>query len=99
MASITNAYQALRSGSATPTDLNQIALADDALVAIDRIRDLTVAVNRRKLRILAEEMVLARMNDEALDEAIIHAYSSDKAETHEPLLKLVETLATPVTSQ
>jgi len=98
MAAITYAYQAFYEGRATPTQLHQVDLADKALAEVDRIRDLTDPVNRRKLRILAENMVrnyLSDGGDEDLDEAIIHAYSSDKAETHEPLLKLCESLATP----
>lgn len=98
MAAITYAYWAYYGGYATPTQLYQIDLADKALAEIDRIRDMTDAVNRRKLRILAENMCrnyLADGSDEDLDEAIIHSYSSDKADTHEPLLALVEKLATP----
>jgi hypothetical protein len=98
MAAITYAYQAFYGGYAIPTQLYQVDLADKALAEIDSIRDLTDAVNRRKLRCLAEKMVrnyLADGSDEDLDEAIIHAYSSDKTETHEPLLKLCESLATP----
>jgi hypothetical protein len=95
MTAIESAYQAFYGGYATPTQLYQVDLADKALAEVDRIRDLTVAVNRRKLRILAEGMVLCHVDEEDLDEAIVHAYSSDRAETHEPLLQLVEKLATP----
>ena len=98
MVAIEYAYQAFYAGYATPTQLYQVDLADKALAEVDRIRDLTDAVNRRKLRILAENMVrnyLSDCGDEDLDETIIHAYSSDSAETHEPLLQLVEKLATP----
>jgi hypothetical protein len=98
MAAITYAYQAFYAGYAGPTQLYQVDLADKALAEIDRIRDLTDPVNRRKLRVLAENMVRNYLSDggeEDLDEAIIHSYSSDGVETHEPLLKLVEFLATP----
>jgi hypothetical protein len=98
MAAITYAYQAFYAGSATPTQLYQVDLADKALAEVDRIRDLSDPVNRRKLRITAENMCrnyLADGSDEDLDEAIIHSYSQDSAETHAPLLKLVEFLATP----
>jgi hypothetical protein len=98
MAAITYAYQAFYGGYATPTQLYQVDLADKALAEIDKIRDLTDPVNRRKLRILAENMVRNYLSDggeEDLDEAIIHSYSSDRVETHAPLLKLVEFLATP----
>jgi len=98
MAAITYAYQAFYAGYAGPTQLYQVDLADKDLAEIDRIRDLTDPVNRRKLRVLAENMVRNYLSDggeEDLDEAIIHSYSSDKPETHAPLLKLVEFLATP----
>ena len=98
MAAITYAYEAYYEGYATPTQLYQVDLADKALAEIDRIRDLTVPAHRRKLRIVAENMCrnyLADGSDEDLDEAIIHAYSSDKPETHAPLLALCEKLATP----
>lgn len=98
MAAITYAYQAFYAGYATPTQLHQVDLADKALAEIDRIRDLSDPVNRRKLRVLSENLCrnyLADGSDEDLDEAIIHSYSSDRAETHEPLFKLVESLATP----
>jgi hypothetical protein len=98
MAAITYAYQAFYAGYATPTQLHQVDLADKALAEVDKIRDLTDPVNRRKLRCLAEKLVrnyLSDGDDEDLDEVIIHSYSSDRAETHEPLFKLVEKLATP----
>jgi len=98
MAAITNAYQAFYDGYATPTQLYQVDLADKALAEIDKIRDLTEPVNRRKLRCLSEKLVrnyLSDGGDEDLDEAIIHSYSSDRVETHAPLLELVEKLATP----
>jgi hypothetical protein len=98
MAAITYAYQAFYEGYATPTQLYQVDLADKALAEVDRIRDLADPVNRRKLRILAENMVRNYLSDggeDDLDEVIIHAYSSDRAETHAPLLALVEKLATP----
>ena len=98
MAAIHYAYQAFYGGYAVPTQLYQIDLADKALAEIDRIRDLSDPVNRRKLRCLAENMVRNYMSDggpDDLDEAIIHAYSSNNVDTHAPLLKLVEFLATP----
>lgn len=95
MSAIACAYQAFYGGYATPTQLYQVDLADKALDEVDRIRDLSDPVNRRKLRILAENMLRNYLSEEDLDEAIIHAYSSDRVETHEPLLELVETLATP----
>ncbi len=98
MAAIHYAYQAFYAGYAGPTQLYQVDLADKALAEIDQIRDLSDPVNRRKLRVLAENLVRNYLSDggeEDLDEAIIHSYSSDQAETHEPLLKLVEFLATP----
>ncbi len=98
MAAITYAYQAYYSGYATPTQLYQIDLADKGLAEIDRIRDLTDAVNRCKLRKLAETFVRSYIHDgddEDLDEAIIQAYMSDTAEKHVPLFNLVERLATP----
>ena len=98
MAAITYAYQAFYAGYATPTQLYQVDLADKALAEIDRIRDLSDPVNRRKLRVLSENLCrnyLADGSDEDLDEAIIHSYSSDRVETHEPLFKLIEFLATP----
>jgi hypothetical protein len=55
-------------------------------------------VNRRKLRCLGEKLVRNYLSDggeEDLDEAIIHSYSSDNADTHAPLLALLEKLCTP----
>lgn len=98
MAAITYAYEAFYNGHATPTQLYQVDIAAKAWDEIDRIRDLTDAVNRRKLRVIAENMVrnyLADGDPEDLDEAIIHAYSADKSDTHEPLFKFVERLVTP----
>jgi hypothetical protein len=98
MAAIWYAYQAFYDGYASPTQLYQIDLADKGLAEIDRIRDMTDAVNRRKLRILSENFARNYLHDgdpENFDEAIIHAYSSDCVETHEPLLAFVERLATP----
>lgn len=98
MAAITYAYQAFYEGYATPTQLYQVDLADKALAEVDRIRDLADPVNRRKLRILGENMVRNYLSDggeDDLDEVIIQAYSSDRAETHAPLFALVEKLATP----
>ena len=96
MAMITYAYQAFLSGVATPTQMYQIDLAEKALIEIDRIRDLSNPVNRRKLRILAESFDLNYMNDgdDDLSEAIIQAYMSDKQDSHEPLMVLIKTLAT-----
>jgi hypothetical protein len=94
MAAITYAYQAFYNGYATPTQLYQVDLADKALAEIDRIRDLTDAVNRRKLRVLGEKLVRNYLSDD-LDEAIIHAYSSDNAETHKILFDALEVLVTP----
>lgn len=95
MAAITYAYQAFYNSYATPTQLYQVDLADKALAEIDKIRDLTDPVNRRKLRVLGEKLVRNQLSDGDLDEAIIHSYSSDCVATHEPLFKLVEFLATP----
>jgi hypothetical protein len=98
MAAITYAYQAFYNGYATPTQLYQVELADKGLAEIDKIRDLTDPVNRRKLRILAENFVrnyLADGDPEDLDNAIVHAYSRDHVETHAPLLVFIERLATP----
>jgi hypothetical protein len=95
MAAIHYAYQSFYNNIATPTQLYQVDLADKALDEVDRIRDLSDPVNRRKLRILDENMLRNYLSEEDLDEAIVHAYSSDRAETHEPLLELVEFLATP----
>lgn len=98
MAAIHLAYEAFYNGYATPTLLYYVEFADKALAEIDRIRDLSDPVNRRKLRTMAETMVRSHMHDggdEDLDEAIIHSYSADTPETHAPLLKMVEFLVTP----
>lgn len=98
MAAIHLAYEAFYNGWATPTLLYYVEFADKALAEIDRIRDMTDAANRRKLRTMAETMVRSHMHeggDDDLDEAIIHSYSSDCAETHAPLLEMVERLVTP----
>lgn len=98
MAAIHLAYEAFYNGYATPTLLYYVDFADKALAEIDRIRDMTDPANRRKLRIMAETMVRNYMSDggdDDLDEAIIHAYSSDTADTHAPLLEMVERLVTP----
>jgi hypothetical protein len=98
MAAITYAYYAYYGGYAVPTQLYQIDLADKALAEIDRIRDMTDAVNRRKLRILAENICrnyLADGSPEDLDAAIVQSYVSNSADTHEPLLALLERLVTP----
>ena len=97
MAAITYAYEALAGGYATPIQLYQVDLAQKALPELDRIRDLSDPVNRRKIRIIAENFArnyLADCDEEDLDEAIIHAYSGDNPETHAPLLKMVERLTT-----
>ena len=94
MSAIHLAYQAFYNGYATPTQLYFVEFADKALAEVDRIRDLTERGNRRKLRVLAETMVRNYMSDD-LDAAIIHAYSSDREETHKPLLEMVEKLVTP----
>jgi hypothetical protein len=97
MAAITYAYEALAGGYATPTQLYQVDLAQKALAELDRIRDMTNPVNRRKIRVLGETFVRNYLNDgddEDLDEAIIHAYSQDVAETHKPLYDMVARLAT-----
>jgi hypothetical protein len=98
MAAITYAYQAFYEGCATPTQLYQVDLADKSLDQVDRIRDMTDPVNRRKLRILAENMERNYLNDggsEDLSDLIVKSYMSDTSETHGPLLILVEYLATP----
>ena len=98
MSAIYLAYQAFYNGYATPTQLYFVEFADKALAEVDRIRDLTERGNRRKLRVLAETMVRNYMSDGGpydLDAAIIHAYSSDREETHKPLLEMVEKLVTP----
>jgi hypothetical protein len=98
MAAITYAYQAFYGGYAIPTQLYQIDLADKGLAEIDKIRDLTDPVNRRKLRCLAEKLVRNYLSDggpDDLDAAIIHSYSTNSVETHAPLLALLEKLCTP----
>jgi hypothetical protein len=98
MAAITYAYQAFYEGHATPTQLYQVDLADKSLDQVDRIRDMTDPVNRRKLRILAENMERNYLNDggsEDLSDLIVKSYMADTPETHGPLLILVEYLATP----
>jgi hypothetical protein len=98
MAAIHLAYEAFYKGYATPTLLYYIQFGDKARAEIDQIRDLSDPVNRRKLRTMAETMVRSHMHDGGdvdLDEAIIHSYSADTAETHEPLFKMVEFLVTP----
>jgi hypothetical protein len=94
MSAIHLAYQAFYNGYATPTQLYFVEFADKALAEVDRVRDLTERGNRRKLRVLAETMVRNYMSDD-LDAGIIHAYSSDREETHKPLLEMVEKLVTP----
>ena len=98
MAAVTYAYQAFYDGYATPTQLYYVGLADEALAEVDRIRDLTDAVNRNKLRDLAVKLARSYMADgdeEDLDEAIISSYRPDTAENCAPLFALVERLATP----
>jgi hypothetical protein len=98
MAAITYAYQSFYNNIATPTQLYQVDLADKALAEIDRIRDLSDPVNRRKLRILAENMDRNSMNDggdDDLTEAIIQSWMTDSVMSHAPLFELVEFLATP----
>ena len=98
MAAIEYAYQAFYGGYATPTQLYQVDLADKALAEVDRVRDLTDAVNRRKLRDLAVKLARSLMADgdeEDLDEVIISSYSTDTAENCAALFALVERLATP----
>jgi len=98
MAAITYAYWAYYDGLATPTQLYYVDLADKALAEVDRISDLTDAVNREKLRNLAIKLARSLMADgadEDLDEAIISSYRPDTAENCTNLFKLVETLATP----
>lgn len=98
MAAITYAYQAFYDGLATPTQLYQVELADKALAEIDSIHDLTNAVNRRKLRCLAEKLArnhLADGSNTNLDDAIIQTYTADTIDTHAPLLELLEKLCTP----
>ena len=98
MAAITYAYQAFYNNTATPTQLYQVDLADKALAEVDRIRDLSDPVNRRKLRILAENMDRNSMNDggdDDLTEAIIQSWMADSVLSHTPLFELVEKIATP----
>lgn len=98
MAAITYAYQAFYEGIATPTQLYQVDIADKALAEVDRIRDLTDAVNREKLRNLAVKMARSYMADgdhEDLDEVIVESYIPDTAENCAVLLATVERLATP----
>jgi len=98
MAAIHCAYQAFYGGYAGPTQLYQVDLADKALAEIDRIRDLTDPVNRRKLRILAIKLARSYMadgDDEDLDEVIVSSYRPDTAENCTGLFALVEFLATP----
>jgi nicotinic acid mononucleotide adenylyltransferase len=95
MAAITYAYQAFYAGVATPTQLHQVDLADKALNEVDQIRDMTDPANRLKLRALAVKMDRNFMCDSDLGEALVHAYTYDTGESHAPLLKIVEFLATP----
>ena len=98
MAAITYAYSALAGGYATPTQLYQIDLAQKALAELDRILDMENPVNRRKIRIIAENFArnyLADGADDDLDEAIIQCYSYDTAETHDELYDWIVRLATP----
>ena len=98
MAAITYAYEAFYCGRATPTQLYYVDLADKALAEVDRIRDLTDAVNREKLRNLAIKLARSLMADgdeEDLDEVIVSSYRHDTAENCAALFALVERLATP----
>jgi hypothetical protein len=98
MAAITYAYEAFYCGCATPTQLYYVDLADKALAEVDRIRDLTDAVNREKLRNRAIKLARSLMADgdeEDLDEAIIGSYRPDTAENCAALFAQVERLATP----
>lgn len=98
MAAVTYAYEAFYCGRATPTQLYYVDLADKALAEVDRIRDLTDAVNREKLRNLAIKLARSYMadgDDEDLDEAIVRSYRPDTAENCAALFALVERLATP----
>jgi hypothetical protein len=75
-----------------------VDLADKALAEVDRIRDLTDAANRHKLRELAiklDRSYMADGDDEDLTETIVSSYSPDTAENCAALLQLVERLATP----
>lgn len=101
MAAITDAYEAFYCGYATPTQLYYVDLADKALAEVDRIRDLTDAVNRTKLRDLAIKLARSYMadgDDEDLDEVIVSSYRTDTAENCAALFALVERLATPPVS-
>lgn len=101
MAAITYAYEAFYCGYATPTQLYYVDLADKALAEVDRIRDLTDAVNRTKLRDLAIKLARSYMadgDDEDLDEVIVSSYRTDTAENCAALFALVERLATPPVS-
>ena len=98
MAAITYAYEDFYCGCATPTQLYYVDLADKALAEVDRIRDLTDAVNREKLRNLAIKLARSLMADgdaEDLDEVIVSSYRTDTAENCAALFTLVERLATP----
>jgi hypothetical protein len=98
MAAIVCAYEAFYCGYATPTQLYYVDLADKALAEVDRIRDLTDAVNRTKLRNLAVKLARSYMadgDDEDLDEAIVNSYHTDNGDTCVALFKLVEKLVTP----
>lgn len=98
MAAITYAYEAFYCGLATPTQLYYVDLADKALAEVDRIRDLTDAVNREKLRNLAiklDRSYMADGDDKDLTEAIVSSYRPDTAENCAPLFAFVERLATP----
>jgi len=98
MAAIHLAYEAFYCGRATPTQLYYVDLADKALAEVDRIRDLTDAVNREKLRELAiklDRSYMADGDDEDLTEAIVSSYRPDTAENCAGLFTLVERLATP----
>jgi hypothetical protein len=98
MAAITYAYMALAAGRATPTQLYQVDLAQKALPELDRIRDMTNPVNRRKLRTIAENFArnyLADGADDDIDEAIVQCYMDDTVETHEELYDWLMRLAQP----
>ena len=98
MAAITYAYEAFYDGLATPTQLYYVDLADKALAEVDRIRDLTDAVNREKLRNLAiklDRSYMADGDEKDLTEVIVSSYRPDTAENCAALFALVERLATP----
>ena len=98
IAAITYAYEAFYCGLATPTQLYYVDLADKALAEVDRIRDLTDAVNREKLRNLAiklDRSYMADGDEKDLTEAIVSSYRPDTAENCAPLFAFVERLATP----